>query len=280
MKTRCSVPILTLNALEGLKRLLPLLIDRFDDVYIVDGQSTDGTREYAQSLGVRIERQFENDLPNQRITDFSAMRHRSWALAQHPWVLWLDADEVPSPALLDRVQDIVTHGGANEAHRFVRVPQLPDGRIVTHGFYFPERIIRLFNRDSGIHLVDRPVHEKFVLPDGVRAVDHDEQIIAPWTSASDMWRRQRRYLDLDNESTIPTWPHLVRWIWLYNFQSLLGQFLRMCRSNITAIVMGGVPLPWSYNLAFLKYRMYRITLGTADWMRKRYRALSNSGGSR
>ena len=55
-----------------------------------------------------MEKQVQDDVPNRRITDFSAARERSWRLACHPWIFWLDADEVPAPELLDRVAEIVT----------------------------------------------------------------------------------------------------------------------------------------------------------------------------
>ena len=54
MKIPCSVPILTLNAKAHLETLLPQVTALFDDVYILDGNSTDGTREYAASLGARV----------------------------------------------------------------------------------------------------------------------------------------------------------------------------------------------------------------------------------
>lgn len=269
----CSVPILTLNAREGLERLLPSLVERFDDVFIIDGNSTDGTREYAQSLGVRIEDQYpDRPLQNQVINDFAAMRRRSWSLARHSWILWLDADEVPDVGLLDRVSEIIRANDAHQAHRIVRVPQLPDGRIVMHGFYFPERIIRLFHRDAGLRLVDRPVHEKFIIPDGVRMVDHEERILAPWSTPEILWRRQRRYVELDNAAVVPTWPFLLRWVWWYNLVSLAGQFLRACRSSWRGLMHAETALPWNYNLLFFRYRVLRLVHGTHAWAAKRYRA--------
>lgn len=48
----------TLNELYGMKLIVPQLdIGLFDDVLVLDGGSTDGTVEYARSVGLRVERQ-------------------------------------------------------------------------------------------------------------------------------------------------------------------------------------------------------------------------------
>jgi glycosyltransferase involved in cell wall biosynthesis len=252
---------------------LPQLIERFDDVFIIDGGSTDGTLEYVRSLGVRLEQQHEDGVTRE-ISDFAAMRHRSWAMAKNPWILWLDSDEVATPEFLDCVSEIVSANDTRFAHSFVRVPRLPDGRIVEHGFYFPERILRLFHRDQGLRFVDnRPVHEKFVIPDELRIVEHDERFIAPWPEPAVMWPRQRRYVMLDGLETKTDWTYLLRWIWVYNLRSLVGQFLRAIRASWRAHQLGETAMPWVYNWSFFKYRIFRIVLGTWEWMRRRYRVI-------
>jgi glycosyltransferase involved in cell wall biosynthesis len=265
----CSIPILTLNSLEGLKRLLPLLVGHFDDVFIVDGNSTDGTREYAASLGVRIENQFDDGGSDRKIGDFAAMRRRSWAMCHYPWVLWLDSDEVPAPEFLDRVEEIVRQNASGTAHRFIRAPQLPDGRVVRHAFYFPERIIRLFNRNDGLDLADRPVHEKFLVPAGVRIEDHPERILAPWPAPAEFMKRQYHYLTLDEKQTRSTWEFLIRWIIAYNLRSLAGQFLRAVAASLRGALRGETAMPWLYNFVFFRYRILRITRGTRAWIERR-----------
>lgn len=270
-KLPCSVPILTLNRVEELKRMLPMLVERFDDVFLVDGNSSDGTREYARSLSVRVEPQVEGETSERPIEDFAAMRHRSWGMARYPWIFWIDSDEVPTQALLDRVVEAVQQNDPNRAYRFVRVPQLPDGRIVEQGFYFPEYILRLFHRDAGLRLVDRRVHEKFIVPDHVKVIDCEERLLAPWPTPKVMWPRQRDYIDLDAQETNPTWEYLIRWIWIYNIRSLIGQLLRAVRSSWNGYQRKQVALPWSYNWLFFKYRLMRLALGTREWLVRRYR---------
>jgi glycosyltransferase involved in cell wall biosynthesis len=52
---RLSLCLLTLNEIDGCKADVPRLpLGEFDEVYAVDGGSTDGTREYLQSQGVTV----------------------------------------------------------------------------------------------------------------------------------------------------------------------------------------------------------------------------------
>lgn len=272
MKIPCSVPILTLNAAWSLPALLSMLVEEFDDVYIIDGNSTDGTQEIARSFGVRVEKQSDTNEPNQRITHFARARLHSWNLAKHDWIYWIDADEVPTPEQIQKVREIVLKNEQKTIHRFIRLAQLPDGRIVHHALFYPEYTPRLFSRSSGVTLVDRPVHEKFVIPADVQRVDHAESYLARWTDPAHMWQRQRRYIDMDTESIPKTVWGLIRWVYLYNLRSLIGQTFRAIRASIVSFLRNEVALPWAYNFFFLRYRVIVVRESTRVWFRNRRRS--------
>jgi len=272
MKISCSVPILTLNSRKTLGRLLPILSAAFDDVFIVDGNSTDGTEDYARSLGVRVEKQFDHDVPDSRITHFANMRERSWGMAHHDWIFWIDADEIPGTLILERVNEIVQEGKTHELHAFLRKTQLPNGNVVEHALYYPEYVPRLFRKTSGLHLVDRAVHEKFAIPPNVNLVRHDEALYAPWGTAEEMWKRQSIYVELDSVADEGTAAHLLRWIILYNLRSLLGQTVRAIRATLIGFLRRETALPWAYNWSFLRYRVSRMHKGTIVWSHRRHRA--------
>lgn len=269
MKIPCSVPILTLNSKWSLTDLLPLLQEIFEDVYIVDGNSTDGTLELARTLGVRVEKQFETDEPNQRITHFARMRFRSWDLAKYDWIFWIDADEISTPEQIEKIREAVAHNEEKFVHRFIRLARLPDGKIVKHALFYPEYVPRLWNKKSGATLVDRPVHEKFVLPPSVSFSDHEETFIAKWQSPEEMWKRQRSYIMMDTESVQPTWRMLLRWVYVYNLRSLIGQTYRAVRSSLIGIIRNEVSMPWTYNYYFLLYRIIVMIESTRAWKEKR-----------
>ena len=94
-----SVLILTRN--EELD--LPGCLDAIawcDDVHILDSGSTDRTGEIARERGAAVTvRAFDN---------YAAQRNAGLALPfRHPWVLVLDADERPTPELIQEMQQAV-----------------------------------------------------------------------------------------------------------------------------------------------------------------------------
>ncbi len=55
---RIALILLTWNEIEGCRHDVPLIDrSRFDDVFCIDGGSTDGTAEYLESQGIRVYRQ-------------------------------------------------------------------------------------------------------------------------------------------------------------------------------------------------------------------------------
>lgn len=269
-KIPCSIPILTLNAKPHLERLLPSLVEAFDDVYVMDGNSTDGTQDCARSLGVRIERQFETDEPNRRITDFGAMRMRLWSKAKHDWLFILDSDEEILPELINRVRGLVAEDARETAYTFPVLTRLPDRRIVLHALYYPFRYIRLFRRSSGITLGGRAVHERFFVPDRVRVIDCTEPVIEPQPSAREWGARQRRYLPLAAMNIPSTrWGFYWRWIFWYHLRSIAGQFLKAVAATVNGWRLRETSLPWSYNLIFFHYFASSFLSQTRAWRLKR-----------
>lgn len=269
MRVPCSVPILTLNAKHHLARLLPVLQAQFDDVFIVDGNSTDGTRAFAQEQGIRIEQQFDSTEPNLRITDFTEARLRSWSLARHDWIFLVDADELPTPALLERVRSLIAAGHTEAAHRFHRTVCLPSGREVTHAFFYPEHtMIRLFHRKSGTTLdPHRQVHERFVVPAHVRIVVQPEAFQHTWPEPHQFREKLHHYAALEYPEPPQGLHGLFRWVLWYNVRSGAGQLVRAVQAWARARVTGGHALPWAYTRPFLRYRLNVMIHGVQKWIR-------------
>lgn len=261
----CSVPILTLNAREHLMRLLPILNRAFDDVYLVDGNSTDGTIEYAQSLGIRVERQFDHRIPDSRISDYTAARLRSWSFAKHAWIFLVDADETPTPELIARVRDIVATDAHDAAHTFPRLVRLPDGRMVQHAFFYPEYVmIRLLRRDVGITLSrDRRVHERFVLPEGMREFRHPEALVHAWPPPDAFREKLKYYASLEYEGWSGNARHRLRWVVWYNLRSAAGQTVRAMRAWVIGTWHHETVLPWAYTWPMIAYRFHAMKRGLA-----------------
>jgi len=264
------VGVLTLNAKTQLERLLPIIVPVFDDVYIMDGNSTDGTVEYARSMGVRVEKQFDTDEPDQRIKDFRAMRLRLWSKGRHDWRFLVDADEIPTPEVMDLARRIVAENDTNTAHTVQRLTQLPDERVVLNALFYPYRYPNIFAHSSGVTLGERAVHERLVFPSDVKLVDHDEAILDPQPSARVWRKRQMKYLALEAKTIASTsWSHLFRWIIWYNIRSFTGQLLKAIKASVVGLIRGETSLPWSYNEIFLEYRLRSMWVNGKAWAEKR-----------
>jgi glycosyltransferase involved in cell wall biosynthesis len=243
--------------------LLPILAGRFDDVYIVDGNSTDGTQEYARSLGVRVETQSDDRTPNLRIEDFTAARLRSWGFARHEWLFIIDSDEIFSPELMDLVQTIVLENGILKAHQFRRVAELSDGTVIKHAFFYPEyTMIRLFHMRSGITLIpNRRVHERFSVPEGVGVMKHEEAFFHLWPSPERFLSKLDHYITMEYQDAGGGALSTIRWVWWYNLRSIAGQTARAVRSWTVGSLRREAVLPWSFTWPMIRYRFRVIREG-------------------
>lgn len=260
----CSVPILTLNVREHLTRLLPVLKDVFDDVFIVDGNSTDGTVEFARSLGLRVEQQSEDPTPNRRITDFTEARLRSWKRARHDWIFLVDADEVPTPELLTAVHEIVQAENINIAVRFQRLAQLPNGQIIKHALFYPEyTMVRLFHRGAGVTLAPgRKVHERFEIPSSVQSRQRPEAFVHRWPAPDVFRQKLAHYAAMEYDGWYGKGiSDRFRWIIWYNLTSAASQCIRAIHAAIVGFVRREPVLPWAYTWPFIAYRFRALAQG-------------------
>jgi glycosyltransferase involved in cell wall biosynthesis len=90
-----SILILTRNEEQDLPACLASVAFS-DDVHVFDSDSTDRTQEIAHARGAKVTtRAFDN---------YAAQRNAAMQLPfTHPWVLVLDADERPTPTLIDEI---------------------------------------------------------------------------------------------------------------------------------------------------------------------------------
>jgi glycosyltransferase involved in cell wall biosynthesis len=102
-----SVVVPTKNESVNLQRCLAALSD-FDEIIVVDSNSTDGTQQIAGSFGAKVVNFDWNG---------SFPKKRNWVLMnytlKHQWVLFIDADEVVDRAFIDEaLRGINTDGYA------------------------------------------------------------------------------------------------------------------------------------------------------------------------
>ena len=111
-----------------------------DEVIVVDGESTDATREIAARLGARvIVHPFEG---------FAAQKNLASSQARHEWILSLDADE----ELDDEAQAAIVRWKSSQpsaaGFRFARRAYYL-GRWILHSGWYPDYKLRLYDRRYG-----------------------------------------------------------------------------------------------------------------------------------
>lgn len=137
---KLSVIILTKNEKEMIKDCLSSVIDIADEIIVIDDESTDKTLEIAKSFNAKIFIHKKVDFANQRNFGLSK--------ATGDWILYLDADERPTPELKQEINQIT------------RNPELVTSKPVNCyylkrqnyylGYPWPylEKIQRLFKKES------------------------------------------------------------------------------------------------------------------------------------
>ena len=129
-----------------------------DEWIVVDSGSTDNTRELAESFGARVVR--TDSWPG-----FGPQKNKALALARGEWVLSLDADERVSPELAASIRAVISaEHGAGQGVRGYELSRLSRfcGQWMHYGDWYPDRVLRLFRRDSG-RFTDDQVHERLVV---------------------------------------------------------------------------------------------------------------------
>lgn len=131
-----SILILTLNEEINIAACLDS-VTWSDDVVVFDSYSNDRTLEIARANGARIEQRVFDDWSS----------HQNWAVGnihfKHPWVLYLDADELCTPELAAEVQRLVQAGATEAAFRIRRRDHFM-GTWLRRAQLYPTWLIRLF----------------------------------------------------------------------------------------------------------------------------------------
>lgn len=123
-----SVLILTKNEELGIASCLGALTD-FDEVFVVDSNSDDATQNIAKSMGVNV-------VPFTWNGQYP--KKKQWilenVLTKNDWVLLLDADERPTPELLDELSILAPKLNSDIFAGYdIPLDYVFDGRVLRYG---------------------------------------------------------------------------------------------------------------------------------------------------
>ena len=131
-----------------------------DEIVVVDSNSTDATRDFAEACGARVIR---NSWPG-----FGAQKQFAVEQAKHDWIFSLDADERVSDELKRSIAAIKQKPESELADGYeVARRTYYQGRWIRGGGWYPDRQLRLFKKNKG-HWKQRHIHESVTMDPGAR----------------------------------------------------------------------------------------------------------------
>lgn len=155
--SQLSVVIITFNEEKNIARCIHSVKEIADEVVVVDSNSSDRTKEIAESLGARV-----------ILHDFIGhIEQKNWAVTQakYPFILSLDADEALSDELKESIKKIKNNKNA-DGFTMNRLTNYC-GKWVRHGGWYPDKKLRLWDSTKGKWSGINP-HDKYEMQKGSR----------------------------------------------------------------------------------------------------------------
>jgi len=150
---KLSAAIITLNEEKNLQRTLPSIKNLVDEIIIIDSGSTDKTKEVAENFGVKF-------MYNQW-AGYGEQRNFAFSQCSGEWILCIDADEVVSPILANKIKEIINFSSEDKNVFSIKFRGVFFGKRLKYGMFLKEYHIRLFRKGSG-KFNDNAVHEQFI----------------------------------------------------------------------------------------------------------------------
>ncbi len=157
-----DVMVIAYNEALNLPHCLKALAGWSNRIFVVDSGSTDGTQEIAKRFGAEV---VHHDWPGYA-------QQKNWGLDNLPfeadWILLVDADEVITPRLGQRLLEIAAQPPEEVRQNGFYVNRLTFflGKPIRHCGYFPNWNLRFFKRGCARY-EERDVHEHMVIDNPV-----------------------------------------------------------------------------------------------------------------
>ena len=155
MLEKISVCITAGNEEKNIRRCLES-VTWADEIIVVDSFSTDRTATICKEYTKRVYKH--------RWQGYIGQKNLAKDLASNNWVLFLDADEVVSPALHKEIEKEFNNPTSLKSYTCFEFPRLVHflGRWIKHGDWYPDIKLRLYRKDEGECAGAEP-HDKMVV---------------------------------------------------------------------------------------------------------------------
>jgi glycosyltransferase involved in cell wall biosynthesis len=184
---KLSFCLITLNEEDNLPRALKSCADLADEIVVVDSGSDDRTESIA--------REFEAKWHHQDWLGYVGQKNKALSLAENDWAFVLDADEELSPDLIAEIRAIKSDEAPADVIGY-SMPRcvLYEGKWIRHGDWYPDRLVRLFQR-SKAKFAGGKVHERLEVEGAIRNLRGELHHFS-FKDAADHWARCEKYARL------------------------------------------------------------------------------------
>ncbi len=184
---KISAVIITLNEEKNIERCLASLKGVVDEIVVLDSFSSDRTEEICRQYGVKF--------AQQKFRSFIRQKNDAVALASYDCIFSIDADEVVSPELKAAILAVKQKENPCDAYSLNRLTNYC-GKWIYHCGWYPDRLIRLFNRQKG-SFQGNYIHEKVVLQEPATLADLEGHLWHySYNSVSEHIFRANKYTDM------------------------------------------------------------------------------------
>ncbi len=184
---KLSVTLATYNEDQFLDKCLNSVKEIADEIVIVDGTSTDKTRDIAQKHGAKI-------ILRENLQNFHINKKIAIENATGEWILQMDADEQASPELVKEIKEKI-NSDPEENGFWIPRANFFLGRFLKKGGAYPDYTLRLYRRGKG-NLPAKSVHEQAEVTGKIGYLKHDLLHYNNPTFAAYLDRRFNRYTDI------------------------------------------------------------------------------------
>ncbi len=148
-----SVVYATYNEEANLERSLNSITDLADELIVVDGSSTDATREIAKKYGAKVIKTTNKPI-------FHINKQMAMDAATKEWTLQMDADEVVDEEMKEHIKEILNAPvPKQDAGYWLRRKNYFLGTFLKKGGQYPDAVIRFYKTGQAF-LPMKSVHEQ------------------------------------------------------------------------------------------------------------------------
>lgn len=192
MNNNFSFIILTFNEEIHLPRLLESIQKLNAKIFILDSGSTDKTLEIAKVYGAEVKQNLFENHPKQ--WDYALKNFN----VTTPWTIGLDADQMVTPALLDRLEKFNDRDFEGVNGVYFNRKNFFQGSWIRYGGYYPIYLLKMFRTGIGYSDLSENMDHRFIVS-GKTVIWKDGHILEENLKENDIefwFKKHEKYSDL------------------------------------------------------------------------------------